>query len=138
MRLIGQFRLDQEVVTSEDLCRLQLVTVLVEVGEGDGVADAAFGFFRPDGGLDEADADFRVMFFLPEGKGFVPLPLTQGRRGSPSPGAGGIVKPPSGTGGKSDPSKKESDGRPWASSAVWRACCRRTRTGPGGGQRQWL
>ena len=53
VRLIGHLRQDQEVVTTEGLCRLALFTVLVEVGEADGVADAAFGVIGPDGSLDE-------------------------------------------------------------------------------------
>ena len=60
--LIGHFRQDQEVVTSEGLCRLPLLAMFVGAGEGDGVADAAFGVVGLDDSLDGADADFRDGF----------------------------------------------------------------------------
>ena len=60
MRLIGYFRQDQKVVTTECLCRLPLLTMLVEPGEGDGVAGAArvsSGQMAP---LTDAITDLRV------------------------------------------------------------------------------
>ena len=62
VRLIGRFRQDQEVVTTEGLCRLPLLAIFVEAGEGDGVAGAAFDVVGLDGSLDGADADFRKGF----------------------------------------------------------------------------
>ena len=61
--------------------------------------------------------------------------VSPNKRQPPSPDAGGIAKPPPGTGWKANPSQK--DGRSLASAAVWRECCRRPRLGPGGGQRRW-
>ena len=98
VRLIGHFRQNQQVVAAEGLGRLPLLTVLVEARKGDGVAGAPFGIIGPDGSLDGADADFR--------EGFGGLPLTLNRRQPPGPAAGGIAKPPQGTGWKSGPSKK--------------------------------
>ena len=60
--LIGHFRQDQEVVTTEGMCRLPLLAIFVWAGEGEGVADGAYGVVRLDDSLDGADADFRDGF----------------------------------------------------------------------------
>ena len=62
VRLIGHLRQDQEVVTTEGMCRLPLLAIFVWAGEGEGVADAAYGVVRLDDSLDGADADFRDGF----------------------------------------------------------------------------
>ena len=56
--LTGYFGQHQQVVATEALCGFPLFAVLVEAGEGNRVPGAAFGFVRPNRGLDATDADF--------------------------------------------------------------------------------
>ena len=130
--LIGHFRQDQQVVAIEGLCRLPLLTVLVEVGEGDGVADATFGVVWRDGSLEgagslesyrsrSAAATFsgrNSKFAIEETEWRSHLPETdaqgldrgcrslQDRRQPLSPDAEGMAKPPQETEWRSHPLQK--------------------------------
>ena len=58
MGLIGHFAQQQEVVATEGLGGLPLVTVLVETAEGGVETHPRFGFVPPDSGFDLAEPDF--------------------------------------------------------------------------------